>query len=76
MTYKIFIDVEYGYQYFLWETEEDPVQAFHENMPKTCMDPPDVLPGTLTETTLQLQPEDVTHFVSWHEADNSYILTL
>ncbi len=81
MTYKVFIDCEYGRKYFLWETTEDPVQVFHSHIPKiglveSCMDPSDVLPGILTETTLQLQPEDVTHFVSWHEADDSYILKL
>jgi hypothetical protein len=69
---KVFIDVEYGYQYFLWETTEDPVKVFHENMPETCLDPPDVLPGKLTEVTRR--PHDITQYVGWHETGDSFII--
>ena len=68
---RIWIDVEHGFQYFLWETKEDPVETFHNNMPQTCLDPPDILPGILTEVVRP--PLNVTHYVAWHESGDSFI---
>jgi len=77
---KVLIDVEYGFQTWVWEpkveTEEELRLLWSKHRPTSCCDSVTELPGTTTRIWDEIGPSvDTADFVAqWHEEDDSHLI--